>query len=83
MEELLARVKLLEDALAKYGHRVHYSCDDSWYACPKAEGGCADERQGTECNCGADKVNAAVDAILSAKKTLSPEAVAHYRRWFP
>ena len=32
---------------------MHYYCEDSWYSCPKAEDGCANEGAGKECNCGA------------------------------
>jgi len=44
--------------------RSHYYCEDSWYSCPKAEDGCADDEQGNECNCGADEKNAAIDVLL-------------------
>lgn len=30
----------------------HYSCEDSWYSCPLAEGGSADKNAGEKCNCG-------------------------------
>lgn len=40
--------------------RKHYYCEDSWYSCPKAEDGCANEAEGTECNCGAEYHNAEV-----------------------
>ena len=34
----------------------HYYCEDSWYSCPLAEGGCADGRQEEDkCNCGYDE----------------------------
>jgi len=39
----------------------HFYCDDSWYSCPKAEDGCANDGAGDDCNCGADKHNALVD----------------------
>ena len=42
----------------------HYYCEDSWYSCPKAEDGCADDRQGTDCNCGADKSNKRLDYLI-------------------
>ncbi len=44
----------------------HLLVDDSWYSCPKAEGGCADDKipEGV-CWCGADKHNALVDAIIA------------------
>jgi len=46
--------------------RTHYSCEDCWYSCPKSGDGCCDDRQGDECNCGTDKWNAEVDAMLAA-----------------
>ena len=52
--------------LASLARRKHYYCEDSWYSCPKAEGGCANDAEGGECNCGADKHNAKVDALLAA-----------------
>ena len=58
--------KQLCSELATLAKRDHYYCEDSWYSCPKAEGGCADDYQGDECNCGADAHNAKVDALLSA-----------------
>jgi len=45
----------------KIGHRY---CEDSWYSCPKAEDGCSDERQGDNCNCGADSFNEKTDKII-------------------
>lgn len=44
----------------------HYSCDDCWYSCPKSEDGCCNEAEGDECNCGADKHNAEVEALFQA-----------------
>lgn len=44
--------------------RKHDYCEDCWYSCPKAEGGCCDDRAGTECNCGADKANSIIDAAI-------------------
>ncbi len=51
-------------ALLLKSKRAHRYCEDPWYSCPKAEDGCADEREGTECNCGADEWNAQIDAAL-------------------
>lgn len=45
---------------------AHYDCEDCWYSCPKSKDGCCDENQGDECNCGANKHNAAIDAVLAA-----------------
>lgn len=54
-------VRALIDALANLARRGHYYCDDPWYSCPKAEGGCANENAGDECNCWADEHNAKVE----------------------
>ena len=49
-------------ALAKWSH---YYCEDSWYSCPKAADGCANDSRGPECDCGADEHNAEVDALVA------------------
>ena len=43
--------------------RQHYYCEDTWYSCPKHEEGCANDAEGKDCNCGADKWNALIEAI--------------------
>ena len=48
----------------------HDYCEDPWYSCPLAPEGCADERKGPGCECGADAHNAKVDAII---KLLEPQ----------
>ena len=53
-------VRLLERS-----KRGHYYCEDSWYSCPKAEDGCADNSRGIDCDCGADELNAEIDAYLA------------------
>ncbi len=57
--------KTLRKALALC-HQSHTYCEDSWYSCPKAEGGCADDNAGPDCACGADVHNARIDAALKA-----------------
>lgn len=52
--------------LVALARRKHRDCEDCWYSCPKSEGGCCDDRQGGECNCGADEINARVDEIIMA-----------------
>lgn len=46
--------------------RSHYYCEDTWYSCPKHEDGCANEAEGDECNCGADKANEQIDLAITA-----------------
>jgi hypothetical protein len=48
--------------------RTHYYCEDIWYSCPKHEDGCANEAEGDECNCGADKANQEIDNAITAIK---------------
>lgn len=52
--------------LGKLAIKDHFWVDgDNWYSCPKAPEGCSDDQwpKGV-CNCGADKHNAKVEAIL-------------------
>jgi hypothetical protein len=54
-----ALVRLIELA-----YRHHYNCEeDTFYGCPKSTDGCSDDRQGEECNCGADEHNAEVERL--------------------
>ena len=47
-------------------HRGHdYVDGDCWYSCPKHHEYCGDKDR-TICECGADKVNAIIDAALAA-----------------
>ena len=46
--------------------RNHYYCEDTWYSCPKHEDGCANDSEGNECNCGADKANQEIDFAITA-----------------
>ena len=46
--------------------RNHYYCEDTWYSCPKHEDGCANDSEGNECNCGADKANQEIDSAITA-----------------
>lgn len=49
--------------LAAFAKRKHRQCEDNYYSCPKAEGGCSNE-MGDECDCGADEHNAVVEQTL-------------------
>lgn len=64
-DEARDRIDTLEGALREQ-QREHLYVEDCWYSCPKAEDGCCDERQGDECNCGADAANAKIDAVLAS-----------------
>jgi hypothetical protein len=59
--------------LAGLARRKHYTCEDSWYNCPKSEDGSANDYAGTECDCGADEHNAKVDAICAYLAQPEPE----------
>ena len=55
-------------ATLQNARRKHFYCEDTWYSCPKHEDGCADDRQGDECNCGADSVNFKIQKTINACK---------------
>jgi hypothetical protein len=54
--------------------RTHHYCEDSWYSCPKHEDGCANDSEGDECNCGADKANAEIDAAITSLRQAIEQA---------
>ena len=59
------------DRLIELAKRQHYYCEDSWYSCPLAEGGCAnDDWDKDECSCGASAHNAQVDEIADTLRKL-------------
>ena len=60
-------LKLALNALEN-NRQTHHYCEDTWYSCPKHEDGCANEAEGDECNCGADKANAEIDCAITAIK---------------
>ena len=71
-EDQLATANAVVEALVKLATRSHYYCEDSWYSCPQAEDGCADDRKGIECSCGADEHNAEVArAALAAHERIT------------
>jgi len=53
------------EAMREMALRPHYYCEDSWYSCPKAEHGCANDSAGDDCNCGADKHNLGVECLYA------------------
>jgi len=61
----LERLEVAREALQESKYAQRY-CEDSWYSCPKAEDGCSNETEGTDCNCGADVWNAQIDLLLKA-----------------
>ena len=61
--------------LAGLAKREHYTCEDSWYNCPRSEDGSANDNAGEECDCGADEHNAKVDAICALLSQPEPEGL--------
>ena len=58
------------EKLIALAYRPHYNCEgDTWYGCPKSVDGCADDSQGSDCNCGADKHNEQVDALAKGLRS--------------
>jgi len=62
--------------------RTHYYCEDTWYSCPKHEDGCANEAEGDECNCGADKANQEIDNAITAIKQARSAPVQEPKFWY-
>lgn len=64
-DDLRCRISQLEDALRKC-YRKHHICEDSYYSCPKSGDCPRDAFIGDPvCTCGADAMNAVIDAALS------------------
>jgi len=54
------------DELKSLAIQDHYeNGDDPWYSCPKSEGGCVNEDEGDECNCGTDRHNKKVHELYN------------------
>ena len=67
------------EKLIALAYQLHYNCEgDTWYGCPKSVDGCADDSQGSECNCGADKHNEEVTALAEELRStpITPHADA-------
>jgi len=61
--------------------QTHHYCEDTWYSCPKHEEGCANDSEGDECNCGADKANIEIDAaITSLRQAIREHAMYEVQR---
>ena len=52
------------DELLKQLSRSHEECEDSWYSCPLAPGGCSNDAVPPICNCGADAHNAILQKLI-------------------
>ncbi len=63
----LARIDELE-AHVVASKRAHHNSDDPWYSCPLASDGCADHSK-VGCDCGADRWNARIDALMTETAT--------------
>lgn len=44
---------------------IHRYCEDQYYSCPKAYGGCFNDNAGEECDCGAEKEHKELIALIS------------------
>lgn len=78
LEAERSRVAALE-ALALASMRRHKTCEDAWYSCAAATGddACSDDsRRGQPCDCGADKWNARVAALIELPPAPEPECGA-------
>jgi hypothetical protein len=62
---MIEKMKLALEALEN-NRQTHYYCEDTWYSCPKHEDGCANDSEGDECTCGADKANVEIDAAITS-----------------
>ena len=65
LEEIDARdaeIKALREALESL-RQPHHICEDCWYSCPKSSEGCCNKSD-EGCTCGADIINAKIDAAL-------------------
>ena len=66
-------MKLALSALEN-NRQTHHYCEDTWYSCPKHEEGCANDAEGNECNCGADRANEEIDAAIVVLRQAIAEA---------
>ena len=41
----------------------HVECEDKWYSCPEAPGGCWNDALELRCNCGSDNTNECLEQI--------------------
>lgn len=63
----------LIEALRELRIKHYVNDEDCWYSCP-ASGECCNENAGSECNCGADKHNVKVDALIAGLTASNREA---------
>ena len=71
----LRELKAIREAkgMPELRYQTHTVCDDAWYSCPKSAEGCADEREGDFCTCGADDYNAQLDKLRAHALHLKAE----------
>ena len=65
IQSLRAEVARLTAELKSLRRTEHDTCEDCWYSCPKSDEYCGDGDR-NRCNCGADRINAIIDAALKA-----------------
>lgn len=79
MNKQTEALKMAIEALNR-NKKTHHYCEDTWYSCPKHEEGCADDREGEDCNCGADRINAEFDkAIQACKEALEQPIIRDWK----
>jgi hypothetical protein len=62
-----ARIAELEKALLACKREHDVVDGDCWYSCPKSGQCCDDSKNNDLCECGADALNARIDAVLARK----------------
>jgi len=57
----------------------HFECEDSWYSCPKSEGGNSNDcLRDDYCNCGADLHNKKIDDLIEEINSLTAPPLIKY-----
>lgn len=68
-KETLESVIAEAEGLRRSGH---YECEDGFYSCPKHPDSFTPEAAGTDCNCGMEKHNAKVEALIANLRSCLP-----------
>lgn len=76
----MSNLEQLCTEMATLARRNHYCYEDSWYTCPKADGGSSNEPKGHECDCGADEHNAKVNALLATLAQLKTKTTPIHQK---
>ena len=62
--------KMTPEEVGEYLAGEHFDCEDTWYSCPKAEGGTFNPNwpDPNECNCGHEQLVARIAAAIHAER---------------